>query len=631
MARATRGGTVGVRRHGEGAPKRPWPEQVPVECLGFAGRYLYVLDSQQQFAIVDTERITRARLVNLATPDALLAAYPRKRLLPEPDGSKVWVTVGWQMDEFLADLEDYCKYRGIFDPVERLRGRGAFAGEDGHLLLHLGDALFTRGRLLPLGKRGEYVYSLAPPLPRPYLQPAIHAADGPAIALLDRVSHSWSFRRTIDPYIWLGMLGVVIAAGALPARPGCALTGERGTGKTELMRLSCNLLRNRLVYSTDLTEAGIRQRLGRDSIGVMLDEFEASGDPHVLHRLILYWRSCYSGGRALRGGSHHTGSEFITNAVLIAAAIDLPALDAADRSRVVIVNLDKLSAGAKAKLADDPLLPEIGAWMVRRMADQFLHLRDFVLPAWRDLLTGAGWDDRGADTYGIVLSCAWIMLRDDIPNEADLGRFASDLEELAEAHEAEETASHIRACTRLYAWRPEQFQRGGDGRTIGEMLTEGAGWADDGLTSEELPAGFAPSIERTELQARRVAASDNKARKSAKQLRRYGLAIVAASEDSQHGGAPGRWWRAGERLLAIAVNSPHLADCFRGSPWGGTDAGAGGWSTVFLRAPGATRGRPMRFGYGESRVVLLRLDVALAGLVGPEGQDMAQVWQQAPR
>jgi len=427
------------------------------------------------------------------------------------------------------------------------------------------------------------------------------------------------------------MMAVVIVAGALPARPGCALTGERGTGKTELMRLSCNLLGNRLVYSTDLTEAGIRQRLGRDSIGVMLDEFEALGMGEALRRLVLYWRSCYSGGRALRGGSQHTGSEFITNAVLIAAAIDLPAMDAADRSRIVIITLDKLRAGAKAKLADDPLLPEVGAWMVRRLADIFPHLIGFVLPAFRDLLTVMGWDDRGADTYGIVLSCAWVMVRDDIPTETDLARFAADLDELAEAHDAEETPSHIRAYTRLYAWRPEQYQRGGDGRTIGEILTEGAGWADDGLTSDELPAGFVPSIERTEGQAQRIAASDNKARKSARQLRRYGLAIVHAAEDSAHGGAAGHWWRRGERLLAIAVNSPHLAECFRGSPWGGTDAGAGGWSTVFLRAPGATRGRPMRFGYGESRVVLVRLDVALAGLVGPEGMDMAAVWGRAPR
>jgi hypothetical protein len=206
--------------------------------------------------------------------------------------------------------------------------------------------------------------------------------------------------------------GVIIAAGALPARPGCAITGEPGTCKTELMRLSRDLLGHRLIYSTDLTEAGIRQqRVGRDSIGVILDEFEASGDPHAMHRILLYWRSCYSGGRALRGGAHHTGTEFITNAVLIAAAIDLPAMDAADRSRVVVVHLDRLAEGAKAKLADDPLLPETGAWLVRRMADQFAHLTDFVLPAWRDLLTGAGWDDRGADTYGIVLSCAWVLLQ----------------------------------------------------------------------------------------------------------------------------------------------------------------------------------------------------------------------------
>ena len=139
----------------------------------------------------------------------------------------------------------------------------------------------------------------------------------------------------------------------------------------------------------------------------------------------------------------------------------------------MVVHLDRLAEGAKAKLADDPLLPDTGAWLVRRMADQFPQLTDFVLPAWRDLLTGAGWDDRGADTYGIVLSCAWVLLHDGVPNEVDLAQFTSDL---AEAHATEETASHIRAYSRLFAWRPEQFQRGGDGRTIGEMLTEAAGW-----------------------------------------------------------------------------------------------------------------------------------------------------------
>ena len=239
MARRRRGATVSVRRHGEGAPDRPWPDAVPVECLGFQGRYLFVLDSKRQFATIDTERITRARLVNIATPNALLRTYPRKRLVVKDDGRKVWTVTGWLMDEFMADLEDRCKYKGIFDPVERLRGRGAFAGEDGHLLLHLGESLFTRGRQVSLESRGTFVYSLAPPLPAPAPHPATLASEGPAIALLDRVSQSWSFRRSIDPYIWPGMLGVIIAAGALPARPGCAITGERGTGKTELMRLSC--------------------------------------------------------------------------------------------------------------------------------------------------------------------------------------------------------------------------------------------------------------------------------------------------------------------------------------------------------------------------------------------------------
>lgn len=601
------------------------PPDCPTIPLGYGGQYSYILDAYGQFHKLDADRFGRTRMLNICKPQWLWDNFPRRKKITGRDGGEEWVTIGWKPEEFHAALENSCKAAGPFDPEERLRGRGAYQAEGGHVILHLGDRLWSQGRAQKLGRAGEYVYPAGNPLPAPA---AMQVGTEPGRQLLAKMRDSWRFLRAIDPVFVLGMMGVFVLGGALPARPGAALTGERGTGKSELMLLMRAILGAWLIYSTDATEAGIRQTLGRDALGMLLDEQESQGDNTGDRRLKLYWRASYGGGKTLRGGQNHVGTTFAALGTIMAAAINLPPMDAADRSRVIQIEMLPLGdVTGKVRLVHDAMWPTEGTRIIRRLVDEYPRLMLQVIPAWRELLMAAGWDSRGADTYGIVLGCAWCMLHDDAPSADSYDRFGADLDALAEMHRALELPTDRLVMTSMLGARVDMFRRG-ETRTIGEWLTEGCGWGRNDPAEESYPSPSEDddSINRTEAEAKRAAERID-ARKALQMLRRYGLTVFAAPKDDERGN-----WKAGERLLGIANVSPALAEIFRGTPWGASQAGQGGWHTAFLRAPTAMRWpHPLRFPYGTQRAVVMRLDVALAGIVGPDGAEAADAWQQAPR
>jgi hypothetical protein len=122
--------------------------------------------------------------------------------------------------------------------------------------------------------------------------------------------------------------------------------------------------------------------------------------------------------------------------VLIAAAINLPAMDSADRSRCIVIEMKPLAPGPKVRLVHDAIWPTIGPLLVRRLMDHYPRLIGEIIPAWRELLMSVGWDDRGADTYGVCLGCAWALLYDLAPTEDDLAVHEVDLAALLAAHKS---------------------------------------------------------------------------------------------------------------------------------------------------------------------------------------------------
>ena len=111
------------------------PAFVPLGNLAASG--VAFLDSHgaiQMWPARDLSRNNLARFFS-ARPRFLIDKFPR---LKKGQNSGA--------DSFAANLAsdwvfNSCGFEGAYDPRRRLRGRGAWLGEDGDLVLHLGDRL----------------------------------------------------------------------------------------------------------------------------------------------------------------------------------------------------------------------------------------------------------------------------------------------------------------------------------------------------------------------------------------------------------------------------------------------------------------------------------------------------------
>ena len=610
---------------GDDQPAGVLPDDCPMIPLGFNGDDWHVLDCMGQHRVIAQHRFPAPMAMSLATPEWLQKNYPRKRKVIRDDGETEWITVDFVLKEFQSATGISCRAAGFFDPVERLRGRGAWRGENGAPIGHLGNKLLIDGRLQPLGPRGDFVYALGRPLPAPAAFPC---GVDTGRRLLRDMAASWRFTRRIDPLFILGIMGGTILGGALHVRPGFSLTGEHGCGKSELMFFMAAVLGGWANYVTDATEAGIRQRMGRDSVGLYHDENEAQGTDAgaaAARRIQLYKRASYGGGTTLRGGTNGTGMSFQPRGVIGFAAINLPPDEPADASRNILVSLKALEETGP-RLAADAAWPLEGQRLVRRMFDNYERLMNEVLPAVRAVLRGWGWDNRHADTLGTTFACAWVATEDHIPNEMDLAAYQADFDELAEERKANEIPTWRKVLSHLWAWQPDAW-KGGQARLLGEHAAEAFGWGKGDAAEEESIPGFIVEepASRTEAQAV-IFARQPSARKAAGLLRRYGIQAVTAKQDDPVGR-----WRAGERLLAIAKSGKPLGEIFRGTPWQASNSGQSGYATGLARAPTAgTWPYSIRFPWACSRVVVMRLEVGLNGLCGPDSEAVIEAWEQTP-
>lgn len=493
--------------------------------------------------------------------------------------------------------------RGVFDHAERVRQQGAWFGIDGDLVLHCGDHLWIRGSRCPTGIRGQYVYPVMAPYPPP--------ADAPvgrevAQAVLDDIAR-WQFDRAIAPQLLLGALGLGMLAGALQHRPHVLLLGEHGMGKSGLLELLKHYLADRMLLTSDATPAGITQRVNHRALVIGLDEKEGHADPKRDLALLALLRMCYTGGESHRGGQDHKGVSFTMRCSVVAAAINPPTLEAADRSRIVLINVVGPPKGGPAtehtlRLAYDARREAVGAQLLRRLADGWKRLQLDVLPVWHELLLGVGFDGRGADTVGTLLAIAWVMLEDDAPTQSDVDWIANDLHALLRDERAERSRSYESFLSHVFGLSIDPMRKG-EWRTVLEMLKQAGGY---GVTAD--------AERRVESDAMRYAATDDAAIDAARQLSRLGLRIV--KDDA-----------TGERYLVVAHQSPVLAEMLRGTQWAGLPGRASPWARLLGRAPGAvSTDYPVRFASGTSRATQLPLGWVLRGVVGPDPEAEQVRW-----
>jgi len=546
--------------------RRELPEGCPVTPLGTYNGMFFYLDAVGQLRDLKARDHGGKDLLALFAPrtDILYSTWPRMNA----DGD----ITGWRPELAAEELMNACAHAGVWNAMDKVRGRGAWQDESGGLILHVGDAVMMGGQWRATGQHGAHVYPAAPAVARPVDGRAGSAAIEELLTLLK----SWRWKRPgLDPFLLLGWLACAKFGGALDWRPLAWVTGDKGTGKSTLHKLLEGLMGGAMLYSSDPSEAGIRQTLGNQTLPVMVDEAEPEADNRKLLLLVKLARQASSGGKIVRGGSDHNAQSFVARSCFLLSSILMPPLQGQDRSRMAVLELLPLPPGAAEPQLSADWMRNVGAVIGRRLLDGWVRW-PATLAAYRAMLKEVGHGGRGADQFGTLLAAADLLISDTVPTldaVRDMaGMLGADL--LAEtAHDesdGEKCLAHLLTSSVL-------LDGGARPQTVGWWI---------GRAAKELE----PS---TELEP------DKKAEAA---LNVLGLRV---HEDKK-----------GAKWVAVAAAHQGLAKLFANSHWQSTSGAAGVWGQSLGRLPGALTQQTVRF--GGKAMKCIRLPLALARDDGPE-------------
>lgn len=541
---------------GPGAPRAPrLPDGCPVTPLGVHGQTHWYLDVLGQLRGLKPTEHGRTGIVALfGHQSALLYRYwPRK--------DKLGNTVNFRAEHAAEDLMGACALKGVWDPLQRVRGVGAWIAADGGLIFHAGDALIIRGAERPTGAVDGLVYPAAPPGPRPLTDTTgsgriAAGRDGPA-ARIEALYGAWRWETDAAPRLLLGWTCCAALAGALTYRPLGWLTGERGTGKSTLQGIVTSILGD-VIASSDASAAGIWQRVGHASVPIAIDELEPDADPRHAQAVIRLARQAASGGLVLRGGADHSGTEFLARSCFLFSSILVPPLTPADRSRIVVLDLKPLEAVRPPTLVPHAAR-ELGGGLRRRLADRWAEWPG-RLETWQAAVVAVGHGGRGADAWGTLLAAADLALHDAPPSSDELSEWAEKVR--PETVSADDAADWQECLAHLMTSQVDAY-RGGLRHPLGHWITIAARGSD--------PPGLGD--EPGEI------------------LATVGCRMVWGSEIGR---------AATDRWLAVANSHQGTGRVFDETRWRG-----GVWRQALRRVPGAEPYGTLRVGGRVTRVTLV--------------------------
>lgn len=589
-----------------GKPPKVVPEGCPVIPVGTENGVFYFLTALGELRGLTCDKVANKHIVGMFAPDSdfLYEAWPRKKLVKrkDEDGNEVeeWTVTGWRNDDVAALLMDVAASKGVWNPREKVRGRGAWTDDDGGLVLHCGNHVLLGGAWQRPGQHDDMVYPTMPPIPLPRgdrhdtaatIAPklvgelrsrGIAIADdaSPAMALFE-ILKTWNWARPlIDPVLMLGWIAVAPFGGALDYRPIVWTTGGKAAGKTSLQKLLDWLFDGGILQSPNASEAGIRQTLGQQSLPVGLDEAEAEADNRKLLSLVTLARlAATSQGNIIRGGQDHQASEFRATSCFLFSSILVPPLTPADRSRIALLDLKRLPDGGRAPSLDKREFQAIGAWMRKRFADRWSEWAG-VLSAFTDALLEEGrQSSRAADQFGTLRAGAHMLLDADPPDAEELTIWGGllSIDNLAEtAGEVDEGP----ACIDHLMSSPVQLGARRESRLIED-------WVADAVAQPRVGASAEVVVE-----------FDSKRAKADEALGQIGLKVIRSADRPP---VPGR------EYLAVASLHQALAKLFETSKFRD-----GVWKQPLARIEGAVDNANRRIGKRQTKCVLVPLDAVLS-------------------
>ncbi|HWK44907.1 MAG TPA: hypothetical protein VNT30_09310 [Stellaceae bacterium] len=585
---------------GDGPPEETSDSVLPAGCpvtpLGHDTGTCYYLCEAGQLRNLSAKDHSRNNLIDLfgRRAEYVFRTWPRKQQMKE---TGAWIITGFKAEECGDTLRLACKLAGVWSPVGRVRGAGAWRGVDDELVLHAGDALLTvragdagvfqEPGALPWiegkpGIVGRQVYPTAPSLPRP--SPAREpqdSAEGAGAKML-RMLGTWSLRRPgIDDHLVLGWIGAAMLGGALGWRPVMWITGAYNTGKSSMDKLVDRTLgAGTMLHTSDASAAGVRQVLGHDSRPVAIDEAEADTDGRKMKAMVELARSAATGALAIRGGSDHKATQFTLRSCFLFSSILIPPLLPQDRSRIAVIELDALGSSPPPDMSERTCA-ELGARLLRQLTEQW-HRYDATCEAYRDAMARAGHSSRGQDVYGTLLACADLLLYDHPPDGETLDAWCDKMAAEGMA-EIQAQSSDNDACLRHLLTTPLEAPRDRLRFTVADWIRRAIG-TYPGMDDDAAAAALADRV-----------------------LQEAGVKVCA-----EDGGKPIKL----DRYLAVASSHRGLSKIYAGTQWADAPGAQGVWVQSLRRLPHlvplGANGKPKAIWIGSTvKATLLPLALCL--------------------
>jgi hypothetical protein len=202
-------------------------------------------------------------------------------------------------------------------------------------------------RFIP-GKSTVYIISkdFSPPAPVAYTTTEAMLLKARILAVLS----TWGYSNRYNILIILGWLVQAAQIGARDPRPHIWINGQAGAGKTTLRTFIANITRGYVLHAASAsgsTQAGIRQKIGVSATAVTIDEAETAGAGNMaaaknMPGFMVLARSAYSSEEQdFKGTMSGDAREYTGLSSFLFCSIYPPDLNAADRSRIVQIKLEK--------------------------------------------------------------------------------------------------------------------------------------------------------------------------------------------------------------------------------------------------------------------------------------------------
>jgi hypothetical protein len=402
----------------EGFPHDRLPPGCPVHVIGTdVNGTVYVRTARGLLRAV--EKWDMPTLADLFAPDLnyLLWAWPgwgKKKVVDEDGNEKQVAFINRvERDKAMMAIINAASKRPLFDPSRQHRGRGGWADKHGQFIWHSGGWMWMsdRGKLTRTrpGEHDGFLYTRQADTIEPWDTP-VTQEESPARRILEDL-RSWNWERPyLDPVLCLGWLATSLMGGALKTRPVIFTTGGAGVGKTTLRELFRNVLDGAVFAVADTTAAGIYQKLKNDALMVLVDELENKPGSTKAQAVIDLARIAYSGDDMARGGQDHEGVTFKMYASFLFSAINPPPMTEADRSRMAILNLQRLDLDGAIGRKPNISIETDGRMLLRQVMDGWATFQSTGLQYWWDELQRQKLDSRAIDTYGTLLAAAEMLV-----------------------------------------------------------------------------------------------------------------------------------------------------------------------------------------------------------------------------